>query len=168
MKIRSLLALVGLAISFAVPAFAQQKETVDPQIIEQINNTLLKKYTEAIYNSDAAAIAALFTEDAVFVSVRGPVYGRQAIEKFYVDQFKAWQIKNRTSKRDPNSPRIIGTADNIASNGEWSETRQGKTGEPIQIKGYWSSIVTREGDDWRILMLTSNITPAPVTPAETK
>ena len=37
MKIRFLLALVGLAISFALPTFAQQKETVDPQIIGQLN-----------------------------------------------------------------------------------------------------------------------------------
>ena len=102
------------------------------------------------------------------MSVRGPVYGREAIEKFYADVFKTWQTKNRTSKRDPNSPRIIGTADNIASNGEWSETRQSKTGETIQIKGYWSSVVTREGGSWKVRMVTSNITPAPAaTPSPT-
>jgi hypothetical protein len=32
MKIRLVVALIGLTISFAVPAFAQQKETVDPNI----------------------------------------------------------------------------------------------------------------------------------------
>jgi hypothetical protein len=32
MKIRLLLALVGLAISFAVPAFAQQKDAVEMAI----------------------------------------------------------------------------------------------------------------------------------------
>jgi hypothetical protein len=32
MKIRFLLALVGLATGFALPAFAQQKETIDPQL----------------------------------------------------------------------------------------------------------------------------------------
>jgi hypothetical protein len=36
MKMRLLPALVGLAISFAVPAYAQQKDTADPQITEQI------------------------------------------------------------------------------------------------------------------------------------
>jgi hypothetical protein len=39
-----------------------------------------------------------------------------------------------------------------------------ETGEPIQIKGYWSAIDTREGNDWKIRMLTWNITPGP--PAE--
>ena len=36
MKIRSLLALVGLAISFALPSFAQQTSTPDPQLRQQI------------------------------------------------------------------------------------------------------------------------------------
>jgi hypothetical protein len=36
MKIRFQLTLVGLAICFAWPTFAQQKETVDPQIAQQI------------------------------------------------------------------------------------------------------------------------------------
>jgi hypothetical protein len=36
MKIRFLLALVGLAISFALPGFAQQKDTVDPEVRQQI------------------------------------------------------------------------------------------------------------------------------------
>ena len=36
MKIRSLLALVGLAISFAFPSFAQQTSTPDPQLRQQI------------------------------------------------------------------------------------------------------------------------------------
>jgi hypothetical protein len=34
MKIRYLLALVGLAIVFTLPAFAQEKDSVDPKIAE--------------------------------------------------------------------------------------------------------------------------------------
>ena len=69
---RLVVALVGLAIGFAVPAFAQQKDTVDPQIIEQLN-ALTEKFIEAVDNNDVAAVAALFTEDAVFVTDTGPV-----------------------------------------------------------------------------------------------
>jgi hypothetical protein len=76
MKIRLLLALVGLAIGFAVPTLAQQKETVDPQIIEQLV-ALGKKYAEAVDNNDAAAVAALYTEDAVDVADTGPICGRE-------------------------------------------------------------------------------------------
>ena len=35
MKIRFLLALLGLAISFAVPTIAQQKDTAGPRIVQQ-------------------------------------------------------------------------------------------------------------------------------------
>ena len=50
-----LITLVGLAISFAVPAFSQEKETIASQIDEQI----VKKFDEAFNNGDAAAVAAL-------------------------------------------------------------------------------------------------------------
>jgi hypothetical protein len=39
MKTRLLGALVGLAISFALPTYAQQKETVDPQLIQKLYDT---------------------------------------------------------------------------------------------------------------------------------
>jgi len=65
MKTGLLIALVGLAISFASPAFAEQKDAVaDPQITQKIL-AIGKAYDEGENNSDAAAIAARFTEDAV-------------------------------------------------------------------------------------------------------
>ena len=143
------------------------RDTVDPKIVEKLD-AIGKKYEEAVTNNDAAAVAALFAEDGVFVTDTGPLYGRNAIEKWYADVFKAWQPKNHIGKTDPNSPRFIGTTDNVASNGEWSETGQGETGDPIHIKGYWSAIDTREGNDWKILMLTGNTTPAPSAETEVK
>jgi ketosteroid isomerase-like protein len=66
---------VGLAISFALPTFAQQEEAA------KLHDILSKKYNEAVNNHDAAAIGALYTDDAIFVTDTGPLYGRQAIEK---------------------------------------------------------------------------------------
>jgi uncharacterized protein (TIGR02246 family) len=40
-----------------------------------------KKYTEAINKNDAAAVAALYAEDGVFVADTGPIYGREAIKE---------------------------------------------------------------------------------------
>ena len=48
--------------------------------------------------------------------------------------------------------------DNLTLSGEWSETGKGKNGEDVSIKGYWSEIDTREGDGWKIWVLTGNIT----------
>ena len=91
MKIRFLLALVGLAISFALPAFAQQKDRVDPKIDQQIR-LLAAKYDEAINRRDADAVAALYAQDGVWVTHDGTFHGRQAIEKGYAQlDFKSWQ-----------------------------------------------------------------------------
>ena len=56
MKIRFLLVPVGLAISFVVVTFAQQPNTPDPQLREQIV-ALPWKFTEAWNNNDAASLA---------------------------------------------------------------------------------------------------------------
>ena len=67
---------------------------------------------------------------------------------------------------DQDSPHIIGTdGKEMWATGGWSTTIKGENFGPTQIKGYWS--VIREGDDWKIRMLTSNIIPAPVATAKT-
>jgi uncharacterized protein (TIGR02246 family) len=167
MKTRLRGALVGLAISLALPTFAQQKETVDPQLIQKLDDTLNKKYIEANNNHDASAIGALYTDDAIFVTDTWPLYGRQAIEKWYEDLFKGCQPKNHTATIDPHSVRMLGP-DNLTNNGDWSETGKGKNGEDVPVKGYWSAIDTRQGDAWKICVLTWNQTPGPAaTPSPT-
>ena len=136
-------------------------KTPDPQLRQQLD-AKSKKYDEAFNKNDAVALAAFFTEDAVLVNDSGPVYGRKAIEKSFVDFFQNWSVSDHVSKRDQYSPHIIGTVGDTAwSNGEWSLTLQGKDGSPIDLKGYWSSVDVREGDAWKDAMQTWNITPAP-------
>ena len=80
MKIRSVVTLVGLAISFAFPTFAQQTNTPDPQLRQRLL-AVIEKHADAMNKNAAAAAAALFTEDAVYLTDRGPINGREAIEK---------------------------------------------------------------------------------------
>ena len=80
-------------------------------------------------NNDAAAIAALFTRDAVFVTPEGPITSRQAIQKYYTDLYQRRHPKNCISKVDGNAVHLIGTAGNeLWATGEWGETGQGKNG----------------------------------------
>ena len=53
------IALVGLAISVSLPAFAQQKRAADPQISQQLD-VLGQQYDAAFNNGDAAALAGTF------------------------------------------------------------------------------------------------------------
>ena len=105
MKTPFLVALAGLAIGFAVPTLAQQKETVDPQVREQID-AKIKKSDEAFNNIDAAALAALLTEDAIVVTQTGPIFGRQAMEQYLAAGFACFRFSNHLSKRDPASPQL--------------------------------------------------------------
>jgi len=122
----------------------------------------IKNYDEAINRNDAAAVASLFTDDAIFVNYGGPLCGREVIEKQYAEWFKQWHHNNHLDIKDSDSLRIVGTADNIALNGKWSETdQQGEAS--VQLNGYWSAIYVRVGDTWKIHWLTYNVTPFPAT-----
>jgi ketosteroid isomerase-like protein len=162
MKIRLVVALTGLAISFALPTFAQQTNTPGPQLRQQIL-ALDKKFDEAWTNNDAAAMAALYTEDAVIVrNDGGPIYGREAIEKYWADVFKTVHYSKHTSEPEQYSPHIIGTWGNqVWSTGEFSETLPAENGGSTQIKGHWLDIDVRESDALKFWVQTWNITPAP-------
>ena len=161
MKIRLLLALVGLAISFALPTFAQQKDTIDPQIAQQLE-AIGRKSDEAWVKGDAAGIAAFFTENAVVVTPHGPVFGRQAIEKMYTELFQKMHFISHVTEADENSPPITGPDGNeVWWFGAWSVTVQSQNDPPQQAKGYWSAVHIREGGAWKICMLTFNEAPHP-------
>jgi len=172
MKIRAALILVGLATGFSLPAYAQQKATVDPAIAQQRDllgdvkaldefGVLATKVDEAFNKNDASALAALFTEDGVLVTPEGIFFGRQAIEKRYVELFQRWPVTSSISQRDQ-----LNAIDNAAwSTGEWWSTVQSANGPEFE-RGYWSAIYVREGGGWKIRMLTISENPRPVRAAE--
>jgi hypothetical protein len=73
MKMRFALALVGFAISFALPIYAREQSAVDPETRQEIE-AAATQFVEAYNKHDAAAIAALYTLDAVRVFDRGPPF----------------------------------------------------------------------------------------------
>jgi ketosteroid isomerase-like protein len=169
MKIRLLLTLVGLAIGFALPAFAQQKDTAESRIAQQRDligdakaldefGELGQKLDAAFSEKDAAALASLFTEDGLLVAPDGMFSGRQAIEKRYRDTF----LRSPFTSFGGPSHYLLKAIDNaVWSVGEWSSTLQSKTGL-VFVRGYWSAIYVREGDAWKIRLLTLIERPRPV------
>ena len=101
MKICTVVALVGAAISFASPISAQQQDTVTPEVRQQIEAVLMK-FDEAYNKHDAAAIAELFTPDAVEVfrwgSEGGAAVGQQGIRKRYESEASEGSATNMTNK----------------------------------------------------------------------
>jgi hypothetical protein len=84
MKTPLAVTLVVLAIGFALPTFAQEQNAVDPEVRQQIE-TLLMKFREAFNKHDPAAIAALYTENAIRLESwwSEGAFGQQAIQKSY-------------------------------------------------------------------------------------
>src|SRR5260370_12687229 len=86
MKTRLLGALVGLAISFASPIFAQEKEDVNPfpfapvpagpQLVQQIE-AINQKFDEAFNKHDAAAVGELYTANAAQTTPGESFSGRE-------------------------------------------------------------------------------------------
>ena len=150
---------IVVAIGVTVPALAQPKDAADAQLRQQLE-ALAQRCDEAVNDGDAVALAATFAQDAVLVTDSGPVYGREAIEKHYADLFRQVHFSNRTVKRDPYSPHLLGTAgQEVWSDGEWSLSYEVSGGGSRQLKGYWSTLQVREGPTWRTRLQMSNVTP---------
>jgi uncharacterized protein (TIGR02246 family) len=133
----------------------QAQGTADPQTAEEIR-AYTKKYDELFNKNDAAAVSALFTEDAVIVAPEGLIYGRQAIEKHYAEFFQQWHPTNNVVTTD----QINAIGDRVWKVGEWNCTFQGPD-DPSPAKGHFASILVREGDAWKECMLAYNVAPAP-------
>jgi hypothetical protein len=67
MKIPLVVALAGLAIGFAVPTLAQQKEPTASEQEHQLVNEFNNKIDEAYNNNDVTALTAFYAEDAVLL-----------------------------------------------------------------------------------------------------
>jgi type II secretory pathway pseudopilin PulG len=89
MKIRLAIALIGLAIGFALPTFAKQKDTVNPQIEQQIR-ALAMKFDEA-YNRNDAAASPRSTRRTGFIS-------RRRTEHFTVGRPSKKTMQNTVSR----------------------------------------------------------------------
>ena len=152
MNIRLAVALIGLAISLALPTIAQQ--TVDSKIEQQIR-ALTTKFDEAFNRNDAPAVAALFTEDAFYGTPDGSFHGRQAIEKHYArHSFQDHHANNRSNTVD----RVIAVGNEVRANGRWSETYQESGGGTVHADGRCSWVFVREGDTWKIRRFTYDLT----------
>jgi len=122
---------------------AEDKNAIDPQVRQQIEAECVK-FQEAHNKHDAAAMAALYTQDAVEVQSwatswgGGTFSGRQAIEKMLGVDFALnhGQMANELVQAYAIGNDICAIADR--SVGEW--------------KGHAVTIYVRDADTWKICM----------------
>jgi uncharacterized protein (TIGR02246 family) len=138
MKMTLLLTLAVFAIGFCAPALAQEQNTVDPEVRQQIE-AAITKYQEAFNKHNAAAVAALFTQDAVQMldwGEGGTFFGQQTIEKHYAVDFASSppELVEKLTK-------VYAIGDKISAISEWSSGLW---------KGHGARIYVRELDTWKI------------------
>ena len=101
----------------------QQDYTADPKTAQEIH-AFVREYEEGFNKNDAAALAALCTEDAVQVSPEGPICGRRAIGKNYVDFFRQSHPTNLNCTID----QVYAVGNVSWNSGDFSFTLQGDNG----------------------------------------
>jgi hypothetical protein len=149
MKVRSVVPLIGLAISFALPTFAQEQNAVDPEVRQQIE-AAVRKQEEAYNKYNAAAFAAGFMQHAIEVwewssaSASGAASGRQEIEERY-----AFELASHPTKQSFKLIQVYPIGSDICA--IWEIFHYGR-----QEKGYCTAIYVREGNTWKIRMAYCN------------
>jgi uncharacterized protein (TIGR02246 family) len=140
MKIRLVVTLAGLAISFALPIFAQEQNTVDPEVRQQIEAVLMK-FGEAFNKRDAAAMAALYTQNAIRLESwwSEANLGQQAIEKSYASMLASMPGE------------FVGQVVQVYAIGNDTCVIT-KDSEGALWKGYKTWICVRDADTWKIRM----------------
>jgi uncharacterized protein (TIGR02246 family) len=147
LKTRLFLALVGLAISLALPTFAQEQNAVDPEVRQQIE-AVVAKFEDAYNKNDAAAIATLYTADAAEVfekeSAGGSACGREAVEQRYAAHFAS-----NPSKLSLKLVEVYAIGDDVCAVSEFSPRfRSGK--------GHRTQIFVNEAGNWKIRVAYTN------------
>ena len=150
-------ALIGLALTLALPAAAQQTKCDGPEDACQAIEQIVSKYAAAENNHDAAAIAAFYTSDGIFVPEGPIVSGRDGIEKLYGGLFKAVDVSNVVINLD--QVRVHG---NVAWGvGSYSAKQTGSDRTSQMAHGNYGMVCSEDGGAWKIRMVTVNRIESP-------
>ena len=151
MKTRLVVALVGFAITFALPIFAQEKEEVNPfpfravaaspQLVQQLEVINLK-FDEAFNKHDATAVGALYIANAVQATPVGSFTGREAIEGYVTDLFQRHNPSDRITKLS----YVYAIGGDLCGIGGWTVTIDGTK----KFGGYLVNVYTQAGSSWKI------------------
>jgi uncharacterized protein (TIGR02246 family) len=138
--VRSFIVAGAVLVVMAGPVRA---EAVDPATSPFA--ALGKQYTEAYNRKDAAAVAALFSEDAIRVSASGMIQGRAAINKAVEDAIQGGghdlSLRYHVAHVDGNTGWAIV---------EYQSQVRGKDGADTPVHGHSTTVYVRDGGNWKI------------------
>lgn len=140
--IRSIRSMVGAAV------FVLLTGTVQAQATDPANSPFAavgKQYAEAFNRKDAAAVAALFADDAVRVNAQGIIRGREAIQKSVKSGLDAGA---HDLKLQYHVAHVDG--DTGWSLAEFNYRVRGKDGGVSPVRGFATTVWIQSGGVWKI------------------
>jgi ketosteroid isomerase-like protein len=152
-KIRLVVTLVGLAISFALPIFAQEKAATPavsnpfqpipagPALVQQLE-AMNEKFDEAFNKHDATAVASFYTANANLSSSEGFASGLPDIEKYFTNVFQRYSPSDNSTKIN----YVYAFGGDLCAIGGWTVTINGSK----QAGGYLINVYTHARDTWKI------------------
>jgi uncharacterized protein (TIGR02246 family) len=154
-------AVALLLLAAAVPAIHAQSAPKESD--SAALKMLLSKFTEAFNSHDAAAMGALFADNADFTNLRGASqHGREKIQANFVTLFKGIlkDAKRTDSARDI---RLLTPALAVLDSDDTIDGSLAPDGKPNPLrKGLMSWIATKQGGAWHILVFHEHdFPPAP-------
>lgn len=149
------LAVFATAALATAPALAQGSPPDPRQIADSTENKWVTNYNAG----NAAGIAALFAPDGTYALSTGAVLsGPQAIQDGVAARVKAGWTKIATTVSDAHT-----SGDAVWWMGDFTVTGSGPNAGK-QITGHYAKVLTRDGADWRIRLLMSNLVPPAAPP----
>jgi uncharacterized protein (TIGR02246 family) len=151
------LAIVAVALGMSVlPAAAPHAD--ESKVIQEVQ-AITTNYIDAFNRKDAAAVAALYTQDGVFVNGAGQVVsGQAAVEKSLEAFFKT---ADPTLEGGPDE--IHGIGDGAWAIGHTTITIKGQ-GEPRALPGHYAAVYLREGAVLKVRLVSGATNTAPPPP----
>jgi uncharacterized protein (TIGR02246 family) len=145
----TLFALALLLLGAAFPAFGQQINAADQEMMK-IRQALTDKFAAAVAKKDVAtAVADLYTADAIIQSLcpeSAQAFGREAYAKRVEAALKSG-FRDYLGK--VKEAHLLSDALGW-STGTYTFTVTDKDGKPEQARGNWIDMLKREGNEWKV------------------
>ncbi len=146
--------IIGVALALTIAASAGPGRAADSQELMAAAAAIGRSYDENYNAGNAAGMAALYAEDATFVSPVATIAGRPAIEAYYRGRFAAGATGHTT--------RIVSVqpmGEGGYGIGQFSVHAPGPDGQMRELHGNLVTIYQHEGGAWHMRLLIASLAP---------
>jgi ketosteroid isomerase-like protein len=151
--------VVLLLVASLVSGTLAQQGGGSPPVLARDIEALVTTHTSLLMRKDAAALAALFTEDAVYVGATGATHsGRSRIRDFYAQTFAMLDHARSVAlvgdiTRETRVDQVHSLGDGAWAFGRGRLLAAGPYGVVVRTD-HWMAVYARVGGEWKIRMMS--------------